>query len=255
MYENVVKSCRFLLNNYPDANYIKSYLDSRLTFNSQELFQFGYFPNIFNLNVLTDLVSEDELRASGLCFSKTIEDSLFPRIINSLHFEDFPLIMPFRDTYGEIVALVGRNMLSDQERSKNKISKYKNTKFFNKGQYVFGLYENKENIIKNDLVYIVEGQFDVIRAMESGLKNVVALGCCHMTPYQFSVISRYTKNIILLLDNDQSGEKGRLLIERHFGDFANIQNFYIPEPYKDIDEYLTKNNILKYEDICFDIKC
>jgi DNA primase len=254
MYENVVKSCRFLLNNYPGANYIKSYLDSRLKPDSQESFQFGYFPDIFNLNVLTDLVSETELRDSGLLFSRTIEDSLFPRIINSLYFEDFPLILPFRDTYGEIVALIGRNMLSDQERVKKKIDKYKNTKFY-KGQYVFGLYENKDSIIKNDLVYVVEGQFDLIRAMESGLKNIVSLGSCNMTAYQFSVISRYTKNIILLLDNDSPGEKGRNLAQKHFGDFANIQNFYIPEPYKDIDEYLTKNNIFKYEDISFDIKC
>lgn len=61
-----------------------------------------------------------------------------------------------------------------------------------------------------------------------------------MTSYQFSVISRYTDNIYLLLDNDEAGVKGRRTIRKKFGDFANIQNFYLPKEYKDIDEYFVK---------------
>jgi len=254
MYDKIIDSCRFLLHNFPEARETKAYLDSRLNAESQELFQFGYFPGISNLKVLTDLIGEEALREGDLFYTKTIEDSLFPRTISFLYFEDYPLVMPFRDVYGNAVAMVGRTLLDDVERSIKKIPKYKNTKnnqYFKKGQCLFGLFENKQQIIEQNLVYVVEGQMDVIKAMEKGFRNIVALGTSNMTSYQFSVISRYTDNIILLLDNDEAGEKGRKSAINRFGKLANIQNFYIPERFKDIDEYIAKDNIGSYEDMSF----
>jgi DNA primase len=165
--------------------------------------------------------------------------------------------MPFRNIYGKIVAMVGRNLLTDQERKDKKISKYKNTAEsteFKKGHLLFGLYENKQHILDQNCVYVVEGQFDVIKAAEIGFRNVVALGTSNMTAYQFSVISRYTNNIFLLLDNDVSGEKGRKKIIENFGNFANIRNFYIPDEFKDIDEYITKGGISDYGELSFGVK-
>ena len=78
MLKKIVEPCRFLLNNYPEAQASKSYLDSRLSQESQETFQFGYFPGVENINVLTDLVGEDLLRKEKLLFTRDIEDSLFP---------------------------------------------------------------------------------------------------------------------------------------------------------------------------------
>jgi len=254
-----MESCHFLLDNYPEAQASKSYLDSRLSADSQKAFQFGYFPGVKDISALTDLVGEDELYKKSLLFTKNIEDSLFPRKIVSSYFEDYPLVMPFRNAYGQIVALIGRTLLSEKER-KNKdkdISKYKNTKeipnVFKKGNLLFGLYENKQAILDKGYVYIVEGQFDVIKAGEIGLKNIVALGSSNMTDYQFSVISRYSNNIFLLLDNDIAGEKGRKQIINKFGQFANIRDFYIPTIYKDIDEYITNGNVSNYDEISFEI--
>lgn len=257
MYDKIIESCRFLLNNFPEAQETKSYIDARLNQESQELFQFGYFPGIDNLRALTDLVGEQILRDAELFYSKVIEDSLFPRSISFLYFEDYPLVMPFRDVYGNMVAMVGRTFLDETERNKRKLPKYKNTRnsqIFKKGHCVFGLFENKSNIVEQNLVYVVEGQLDVIKAMEKGFRNIVALGTSNMTSYQFSVISRYTDNIILLLDNDEAGDKGRKSAVNRFGKLANIQNFYIPERYKDIDEYITKDNIGSYDQMSFVVK-
>jgi DNA primase len=257
MLDKIVESCRFLLNNFPEAQESLSYLDSRINKESQELFQFGYFPGIHNLQALTSLVGEEELQKNGLLYHKTIEDSLCPRTISFCYFEDHHLVMPFRNIYGKIVAMVGRNLLTDEERKVGKISKYKNTAEsteFKKGNLLFGLYENKQHILDQNCVYVVEGQFDVIKAVEKGFRNVVALGTSNMTAYQFSVISRYTNNIFLLLDNDVSGEKGRKKIIENFGKFVNIRNFYIPESYNDIDEYITKGKIGSYEDMSFVVK-
>jgi DNA primase len=256
-FDKIVESCRFLLNNYPGARESKAYLDSRLSETSQELFGFGYFPGIQNIALLSDLVGEDVLRKEKLLFTREIEDSLFPRKIKSCYFEEHPLILPFRDTHGQVVSLVGRSILDEEERSKLNINKYKNTQespVFKKGNLLFGLYENKQHILDRRCVYIVEGQFDVIKASEIGFKNIVALGTSNMSPYQFSVISRYSNNICLLLDNDESGNKGRKRISQKFGRFANIRNFYLPDDYKDIDECITKGRISSYAEVPFIVK-
>jgi DNA primase catalytic core len=242
MFEQIIQSCRFLLENFPEARSCQEYLDTRISKESQELFQFGYFPDSNNLSALSSLIDENILKEEKLIYSKNIEDCLFPRKANFGYFDKHPLIMIYRDAYGKIIALIGRSLLSEEERRLQKIPKYKNTVFL-KGHHVFGLYENKASIIENDCVYVVEGQIDVIKAMERGIKNIVALGNSYMTPYQFSVITRYTNNIVLLLDNDEAGLKGRSRIVDKYGKLANITHLYIPESYKDIDEYLSKNDV------------
>src|SRR5271154_2885997 len=103
MFEKIMESCRFLLNNYPEAQDIRIYLDERLNKESQELFQFGYFPNTNNIQVLSDLVGEDQLLKDGLIYYKSVEDSLFPRRFKFCYFENHPLAMPFCDPYGNIM--------------------------------------------------------------------------------------------------------------------------------------------------------
>lgn len=254
MLDKITDSCHFLLKNFPQARECKDYLDNRLNEASQDNFKFGYFPDLNNIKVLTNLIGENALKEAQLFYSNSLEDSFGPRNVNFSYFENYPLVMPFRDTYGKIVAIVGRTLLSDSERQAKKIPKYKNTresKEFKKGNLLFGLYENKQEIIEQNCVYIVEGQFDVIKAIEKGFKNIVALGNSNMTAYQLSVISRYTNNIFLLLDNDEAGEKGRKRIIDKFGSLANIRNFYLPDGFKDIDEYLTNNS---YESLSFVVK-
>jgi len=159
--------------------------------------------------------------------------------------------MPQRDTYGKIVALIGRTLLPEPLRQAKGIYKYKNTSF-KKGHYLFGLYENKQAILDQGFVFVVEGQLDVIKASEIGFKNIVGLGTSSMSIYQYCLISRYCNNIHLLLDNDVAGRKGRERIIQAFGRTANIRNFYIPSIYKDIDEYITNGNIKNYTDLSFE---
>lgn len=252
MLEKIVESCQFLLDNFPEAQASKSYLDSRLNQESQKKWGFGYFPNINNLSALTDLIGEEALIESELLTSGQVEDAMSPRRVMRDFFEDHPLIMPQRDAYGKVVALVGRTLLPESAYQAKKVGKYKNTSF-KKRNHLFGLYENRQNILDSGCVYIVEGQFDVIKASEAGLKNVVALGNSTMGVYQFFVINRYSNNIRLLLDNDIAGQKGRKLIISKFGHLANIKNFYIPLQYKDVDEYITKANISDYTGMSFSI--
>ena len=56
------------------------------------------------------------------------------------------------------------------------------------------------------------------------------------------------------MDNDEAGQKGRARIISKFGQSANIRNFYVPDPYKDIDEYITKEGISDYAELSFVVK-
>ena len=248
-FDQISSACHFLLNNFPDAEDAKKYIDARVTKEYQSLFQFGYFPPPFKMSVLFDLVDESVLKSKKLYYSKYVQDASGPSKFNFSYFEDYPLVLPFKDTYGEVIALVGRTLLSEEDRKEQGISKYKNT-VFKKGNYLFGLFENKANILLKDEIIVVEGQIDVIKAMEHGINNIVALGNSSMTAYQFSLIMRYTKNIKVILDNDEAGQKGRVLIRNKFGKKANIEDIYIDDKYKDLDEYLKCNpDVKSFEDI------
>jgi len=238
--QKVAEACQYLLANSPEGEVVRSYLDARISRESQEKYCFGYFPSVEYFGLLTSLVGENALREMGLLWSEDIEDSVSSRTIYHPWFENQPLIMPYRNVYGNIVGIVGRSLLDESKRPK-RVEKYKNTDF-KKGQHLFGLYECKAGIIEKDFVYVVEGQFDVIKATEKGINNIVALGSAGMTDYQVSILARYTKNIILLLDNDAAGERGRSSAENKFGNVVNINNMYLPEGYKDMDDYLKDND-------------
>jgi DNA primase catalytic core len=255
--EQIVKSCHLLLNEYPEAQETKDYLDSRLSQESQIKWQLGYFPNLKNIQSLIDMVGEEVLMQAKVLYARYLEDSWMPRKIFWSYFDDYPMMVPYRNSYGYVVGLMGRSVLSDHALKKKKIDKYKNTKEtdqFKKGNLLFGLYENKKSIMEKGCVYLVEGQFDVMKAGEIGLSNIVGLGTSNMTPWAYSVITRYTNNIFLLLDNDDGGKSGRERIIRKFGHLANVRNFYIPEEYKDIDQYIREGKIRDYTELDFVVK-
>ena len=245
--ELITKQCRQLLCQSPQASEQRNYLDRRLSASTQEQFGFGFFPSTQDIHLLSETVGEDKLQELGLLYTKTINDSAYPRQVKFNFFENQSLTMPYRDAYGNVVALVNRCIIDDESvRRAQHIEKYKNTPFI-KGNHVFGLYEAKRSILKEGFVYIVEGQFDVIKAFERGITNIVGLGTSNMSAYQCALLLRYTSKLRLLLDNDAAGEKGRLAIHEKYGKYADIEDLRLPEGYKDIDEYLKQNDVNSLE--------
>lgn len=243
MLDNIIKSCSYLLNNCHLALETKNYLDNRLSSSIQEIFEFGYFPSVKDISLLTSLIDENDLIKNHLLYYREHEDSCGITKTGISFFENYNLVMPYKDVYGETIAIVGRTIMSENNRKTLGIAKYKNT-IFNKGHHLFGLYNAKSEIIKNNFVIVVEGQFDAIKAYENNIFNVVALGNANMTSYQFSLISRYTDNIYLLLDDDEAGQKGQDKIHKKFGHLALIKNLSLPKGFKDLDEYLTSSRYI-----------
>lgn len=231
-YNKLTQVCKYIFNNYNFTEH-KDYIDSRINQDMQNKFEFGYFPYGDNIFILTQLFDKNNLIDEKLIFEKKV---LNKKIYFS-YFENHNLVMPYKDVYGNYIGLVGRNITDEKG-----VIKYKNTSFY-KSQHLFGLFEAKESILKNDSCFIVEGQMDVISSHQNNLQNIAALGSGSMSFYQFGLILRYTKNINLLLDNDEAGQKGRNRIMQQFGKYANIKNYYLPKDVKDIDEYFKKYSL------------
>jgi DNA primase len=128
------------------------------------------------------------------------------------------------------------------------IVKYLNTPFA-KGCHLFGLFEAKAHILQDNFAVVVEGQFDVIKAWEKGICNVVATGSSSLTAYQLSLLARYTDRIVLLFDNDDAGDQGRHVAQVKLGGILNnlklMTNRYLPDGYKDLFDFLEGGNSKK----------
>lgn len=244
-YAEVMSVCSTLLRHAPEAEKARVELKKRVpTFNVSG-FSFGYFPDNSKLNLITNIIKQEELEELGLIYNKkTITSGGFIEMKPHALLASHNIIMPYKNVYGDIIGLVGRTLLSKEEQKKKNISKYKNTSL-SKSLNLFGMYNAKKSIIEKDSVIIVEGQFDCITCHRYGIKNVVALGGSKLTKFHLYLIKRYTKNIYLLLDNDDAGRFETDKIMNRFGELANIKPIYLNSCYKDIDEYLIKNNDTK----------
>lgn len=222
-FEDIINFCHeFLLNDDRGLSYLQN--SRNLDNNVIEKFSLGLFPQ--DMRVLFKTVDPKALRE--LSIIRNASDSVF-KIWN--------IIFPIRDCFGKPVALAGR--LSEKN---DKLPKYMNTTYHKKN-YLFGLDLAKEEILNKDMVYVVEGYFDVIKAHQYNINNVVGVCSSFLTKRQLAVLGRYTKNIVLMLDNDEPGQKNTTKILSRFQDLQDINLTSINPLYpdtKDLDEFLDK---------------
>jgi DNA primase len=240
LFADVMSACSTLLKNHPIAEETRKYLNTRCSDFYQKEFNFGYFPQNHELHHLLNLLDNGEakLKELDLLYKKeTISDGIFIKE-NALKLEHHNLILPYKNLYGDIIALVGRTLLPKEEQIN--ISKYKNTEFY-KNKHLFGLNKSKKAILQRNAVFIVEGQFDFISCYRHGFHNTVAVGTASLSKNQFYIIKRYTNNLYFLFDNDNAGNKGFEKAVSKYSNYANIQKINIPNQYKDIDEYLNNS--------------
>ncbi len=246
-FQEVLTVCQNLLYE-PIAQDAKKYLDERVSLYNQKKFGFGYFPDDDNINLLLSKVDREKLLSLKLLWKKYVPDGEVVTILDCGTLAHHNIIMPYKDMYGNIIALVGRTIYSDEERKRLGQPKYKTTNFI-KSVQLFGLDVAKKSIIKKNNVIIVEGQIDCITAHQYGIFNVVALGGVVLTSYQLAMIMRYTENIILALDNDEEGQGSTKKIIAQYGHLVNIKTISIPSGYKDLDDALRKSSNSYFLDI------
>jgi len=115
------------------------------------------------------------------------------------------VIFPWLSVSGKIVGFGGRLLDS---RTKGVAHKYVNSpdsEIYHKDQLLYGIYQAKKAISREDRVYMVEGYTDVISMHQCGIENVVANSGTALSVHQIRMLHRFTSNITLLYDGDAAG--------------------------------------------------
>ena len=149
------------------------------------------------------------------------------------------IIFPIKSISGRVLGFGGRIIDSNK-----KIAKYINSpesKIYNKSKILYGIYESKQFIVKDDTCLLVEGYMDVIQLHEHGIKNVLASSGTSLTKDQIVLIKRLTPNIVVLFDGDQAGLSASLRsIDMILEEGLNIKICSFPEG-DDPDSFVRKN--------------
>lgn len=176
----------------------------------------------YNLKYLVD---------TGLCFkvdkdeagNKSGEDKILDRFSGRA-------IFPWFSVSGKVVAFGGRVLDS---RTKGISQKYVNSPdsvIYHKERELYGLYQAKKAIAKEDCVFMVEGYTDVISMHQCGIENVVANSGTALSVHQIRLLHRFTSNIVLLYDGDKAGIHAALrgtdmLLEEEM----NVKVLFLPD--------------------------
>ena len=134
----------------------------------------------------------EDLIKIGLVSSKTKDDIYKSRII-----------FPIKTISGRTAGFGARTL-----RSNTKSAKYINSpesEIYNKSKILFGLSKSKNEIVKKDNCFVVEGYTDVMRFHQKGVKNVVSSSGTALSKDQINIIRRLSKNITVIYDSDKAG--------------------------------------------------
>ena len=150
------------------------------------------------------------------------------------------VMFPFLSVSGKVVGFSGRLLVKN-----DKVGKYVNSPtslIYEKHNELFGLYQAKQAISKQNSCYLVEGQMDVIQLVQSGIENVVASGGTALTINQIRLLHRFTENITLLYDGDKAGIKSALRgIDMMLEEGLNVRIILLPEG-EDPDSFAKSHN-------------
>lgn len=201
-------------------------------------FHLGFCPSdkkSFHEAALSKGFQKEYLLKTGLCYEKeqtqTLVDNFWGRVI-----------FPIMSVSGQVLGFGARVLDS---RTKGVQMKYKNSaesSLFVKRNELYGIYQAKQAIGKEDRVFLVEGYTDVISMHQAGIENVVASSGTSLTTGQISLMRRYTKNVTVLYDGDAAGikasERG---IDLLLQEGMNVQLVVMPNG-EDPDSFAKKNN-------------
>ncbi len=168
---------------------------------------------------------------TGLCF-KVDKDEAGNKTGQDKYLDRFSgrAIFPWFSVSGKVVAFGGRVLDS---RTKGVNQKYVNSpdsEIYHKERELYGLFQAKKAIAKEDCVFMVEGYTDVISMHQCGIENVVANSGTALSIHQIRLLHRFTNNIVLLYDGDAAGVHAALrgtdmLLEEEM----NVKVLFLPD--------------------------
>ena len=139
---------------------------------------------------------DEFLVKTGLCIQN--EHGMYDRFAGRA-------IFPWLNVSGKVVAFGGRKLDAATKGVQQKYVNSPDSEIYHKERELYGIYQAKKAIVKEDCVYMVEGYTDVIAMHQCGLENVVANSGTALSTYQIKLLHRFTQNIVLLYDGDEAG--------------------------------------------------
>ena len=212
----------------PARSYI---LNRKLKVDTIKNFMIGYAPNKWD--VLTNHESlknssKEDLVELGLIFKKDNENKYFDKFRNRL-------IFPFQNISGRIIGFGGRRL---NEEDNPKYLNSPESKIYQKGLILYGLHQAISAIRELNTVILVEGYFDLLRLVNSGIENVVASSGTALSENQGRLLKRYTSNVIISYDSDEAGLKAAIRNSEILENLdMSISIVQLPEPH-DPDSYI-----------------
>lgn len=115
------------------------------------------------------------------------------------------VIFPWIGVSGKVVGFGGRKLDMATKGVQQKYVNSPDSEIFHKDRELYGIFQAKRAIAKEDRVYMVEGYTDVIAMHQAGIENVVANSGTALSVHQIHILHRFTENIVLLYDGDAAG--------------------------------------------------
>lgn len=215
LYDINTEAAKYFLNNLlndDEGEFARKYLHER-NIKTQTLRSFGLG---YALKGWENFINYAKSR--NLNIDKCIQLGLIGKNAEGKLYDKLPgrLIFPIFSPNGRVVAFAGRVLPSkagSTDDPKETGAKYINSPeslIYIKGRILYGLSFAKDDIRRLDKAIIVEGYMDLISLHQSGIKNVVAVSGTALTDDQVQLLSRYTKNVVLLFDADTAGIKASM---------------------------------------------
>jgi DNA primase len=245
LYDINTEAAKYFSNNLlndSEGQIARDYFQKRnIKLQNMRAFGLGYA-----LNGWENLVNF--LHQKKIDLEKALQLGLISRSKDGRIFDTLPgrIIFPIFSPNGRVVAFAGRKL-----RESDGGGKYINSPesaIYVKGKILYGLSHAKDDIRKLNKAILVEGYMDLISLYQNGIKNVVAVSGTALTEDQVLLLSRYTKNVVLLFDADTAGIKAsmrsiELLLKKEF----EIKIASLPAG-EDPDSFVNKFGKEKFED-------
>ena len=136
------------------------------------------------------------------------------------------VMFPFINIAGKVIGFGGRTLKQDHAKYLNSPESI----LYVKNRELYGIFQAKREISKQDKCYLVEGYFDVISMYQSGIQNVVASSGTSLTDGQVRMIHRFTDNVTVLYDGDSAGIHASLRgIDMLLAEGLNVKVALLPD--------------------------
>lgn len=239
-----VFTAKYFLNNLlnsEDGEIARSYFKNRnIKVQTQKQFGLGYARQEWE-NLLF------YFQENKIDLEKALELGLIDKRDDGGFYDKFRgrIIFPIFSPNGRVIAFGGRIL------EEAKVAKYLNSPesiIYSKRRSLYGLFHSKEEIRSSSKAILVEGYMDLISLFQHGIKNVVASSGTSLTDDQAQLLSRFTKNIIVLFDADDAGQKAALrsieiLLKQDF----DVRVVLLPDK-EDPDSFINKYGKEKFDE-------